>query len=90
MDNIFSILGKDKPIDIENAPNVVSQLQSKPTYTENVSVIICDKFGKDLAKGYIVTDATAGLCHGRRVCNGEKFLTLKLVYGMLLKMFMRL
>ena len=26
----------------------------------------------NLANGYIVTDATAGLFHNRRVCNGEK------------------
>ena len=72
LDNIFATLGKDKPTGTENARNIVSQPQSKPTYNENVPVIICDKFGKDLAKGYIVTDATAGLCHGRRVCNSEK------------------
>ena len=72
MDNIFAILGKYKSANTENAPNIVSQPQSKPTYTKNVPVISCDKFGKDLAKGHIVTDATAGLCHGRRVCDSEK------------------
>lgn len=72
LDNIFTSLGKDIPTDTENALNVASQSQSKSTYTKNVPVVICDKFGKDLANGYIVTDATAGLCHGRRVCNGEK------------------
>ena len=72
LDKIFTSLGKDIPTNTENALNVASQFQSKSTYTKNVTVVICDKFGKDLANGYIVTDATVGLCHGRRVCNGEK------------------
>ena len=32
----------------------------------------CLKCLMNLANGYIVIDATTRLCHGRRVCNGEK------------------
>lgn len=43
-----------------------------PTCTDKPLVILLDKFGKQLAKGYVVTDAIAGVCHFKKVGIGEK------------------
>ncbi|KAM7471857.1 hypothetical protein LguiA_010040 [Lonicera macranthoides] len=43
-----------------------------PTHTDKPLVILLDKFGKQLAKGYVVTDAIAGVCHFKKVGIGEK------------------
>ncbi|KAM7465367.1 hypothetical protein LguiB_012929 [Lonicera macranthoides] len=78
VDNLFSMVGMSHP-------------SSSSTPTINPPVILCDKFGKELAKGSIVTDATAGICHFKQVGKGEKrfmsrrYLTRMLVCGTLLK-----
>ncbi|KAJ6824276.1 uncharacterized protein M6B38_102835 [Iris pallida] len=45
--------------------------------TRNPQVILCDKFGKKLAKGYVVTDATSNMCHFKKVGYGEKKVYVK-------------
>ena len=49
--NVFATMGNP------HSPHSLSTPNDKPL------VILCDKFGKELAKGYVVTDATANVCH---------------------------
>ena len=42
------------------------------TPTENPKVILLDRFGKELANGHVVTDATTKVCHFRNVGLGAK------------------
>ncbi|KAM7528312.1 hypothetical protein LguiB_031722 [Lonicera macranthoides] len=42
------------------------------THVDKPQVIVCDKFGKHLAKGYLVTDETAGTCYFKKVAKEEK------------------
>lgn len=53
--------------------NVPNSPHSIPTTTDNPPVILLDKFRKELAKGYVVTDgAHANTCHFKQVGLGEK------------------
>ena len=45
---------------------------SMPTPTNKPTVILCDKFGKELAKGYVVMDDTANECHFKPISKSEK------------------
>ncbi|KAM7470229.1 hypothetical protein LguiA_008412 [Lonicera macranthoides] len=67
--NEFSSNSTNHPLsqNINNvfAPMGVSHYTDKP-------VILLDKFGKELAKGYVVMDQTAGVCHFKKVGIGEK------------------
>lgn len=59
IENIFAAVG-------------ASQLSyPRNTHVDKPQVIVCDKFGKHLAKGYLVTDETAGTCHFKKVAKGE-------------------
>lgn len=59
LNNIFDILG-------------VSHNLPSNTNNENPRVILCDKFGKKVARGHIVTNNTAKFCHFKNVGDGEK------------------
>ena len=61
-------------------PYKISTSQAHNNSLRAQSQHICDKFGKDLANGYIVTDTTAGLNHDKRVCNGEKKVYIERVF----------
>ncbi|KAL8041811.1 hypothetical protein ABFX02_09G008200 [Erythranthe guttata] len=53
--------------------NVGASLPSPAnTSTENRGVFLCDKFGRKIAKGYIVTDSTSKTCHFKNVRSEEK------------------
>ncbi|KAM7481751.1 hypothetical protein LguiB_006334 [Lonicera macranthoides] len=45
---------------------------NSPERPDLIPVILLDKFGKELANGYVVTDATSGVCHLKKVGLGEK------------------
>ena len=60
LNNIFATTG------IPHSPHPM------PTSNDKSQCILCDKFGKELANGYVVTDATANICHGKQVGMGEK------------------
>ena len=64
LENIFTTVG-------------ASPSQSMPTRINNTPVILCNKFGKELAKGYLVMDATAGICHFKPGAKGDKKVYIK-------------
>lgn len=45
---------------------------SMPSSHDKPQVILIDAQRKEVAKGYIVTDSTAQICHGRLIGIGEK------------------
>ncbi|KAM7469818.1 hypothetical protein LguiA_008001 [Lonicera macranthoides] len=58
---------------VQNLDNVFTPSPvERPNSSDKPSVILIDRENKELAKGYVVTDATAGICHGRKVGIGEK------------------
>ena len=43
-----------------------------PSLINNPKVILLDRYNEELAKGYVVTDATKDICHSKRVGVGER------------------
>lgn len=60
LNDVFTTMG------VLHSPHSMSTPNDKPP------VVICDKFGKELAKGYVVTDDTGKKCHFKPVGKGEK------------------
>ena len=60
MNNVFATTS------ISHSPHSIS------IPTDKSLVILLDKFGKELAKGYVVTDAATNVYHFKQVGIGEK------------------
>ena len=57
----------------QNLDNVFSPSPVDRTpSSDKPPVILLDREMRELAKGYVVTDASAGICHGKKVGLGEK------------------
>ncbi|KAL7090715.1 hypothetical protein ACP275_12G058600 [Erythranthe tilingii] len=50
----------------------VTQVPPTNTRAENPRVYLCDKFGKKIAMGHVVTDGTSKTCHFKNVGSDEK------------------
>lgn len=55
-----------------NAMGVYDPPHSRATSTNNPSVMLVDMFGNELAKGHVVTNYMAKVCHSIQVGIGEK------------------
>ncbi|KAL5727087.1 hypothetical protein ACHQM5_000319 [Ranunculus cassubicifolius] len=53
-------------------PEVNTSSKSPKVTSSPQKVTLLDRKGEPVAKGYIVTDGTSGICHGRKVISGEK------------------
>ena len=68
VDNVFASLG-------------ASQTHHPPHVPMNEpKVLLCNKFGKNLAKGHVVTDPSRQTCHFKRPKNGEKIVCVEEVF----------
>ncbi|KAM7474008.1 hypothetical protein LguiB_021251 [Lonicera macranthoides] len=58
---------------VQNLDNVFTLSPvERPNSPDKPSVILIDRENKELPKVYVVADATAGICHGRKVGISEK------------------
>ncbi|KAM7493893.1 hypothetical protein LguiB_028502 [Lonicera macranthoides] len=65
-------IATEKSEQLKKANEEEDAMKNKNIHVDKPQVIVCDKFAKHLAKGYLMTYETARTCHFKKVAKGEK------------------